>query len=60
MPITKEFTIRLEDRPGTLGTRSGTKRSEAERGLPARDGTMDQQRLGGAVPGAFSATQAAE
>ena len=25
-----------------------------------RDGTMDQQRLGGAIPGAFSTTQAAE
>jgi len=34
-------------------SRLGTERSEAERGLPARDGTMDQQRLGGAIPGAF-------
>jgi hypothetical protein len=38
----------------------GTERSEAERGFPVRDRTMDQQRLGGAVPGTFSATQAAE
>jgi Transposase DDE domain group 1 len=34
--------------------------SEAERSLPVRDGTMDQQRLGGAIPRAFSATQTAE
>jgi len=49
-------------RSGSTGelSRSGTERSEAERGLPVRDGTMDQQRLGGAVPGAFSTTQTAE
>jgi len=47
---------------GTSGelSRSGTERSEAERGFPVRDGTMDQQRLGGAVPGTFSANEAAE
>jgi len=43
--------------PGSGSTgelsRSDTECREAERGLPVRDGTMDQQRLGGAVPGHY-------
>jgi len=41
-------------------SRSGPEPGEVERGFPVRDGTLDQQRLGGAVPRAFFATPAAE
>jgi hypothetical protein len=46
-------------RPENYGPED-TEPSEMERDFPIRDGTMDQQRLGGAVPRAFSAAQAAE
>ena len=38
-------------------SRKDAEHSEAERSLPVREGTMDQQRLGGAIPRAFSAAQ---
>jgi hypothetical protein len=40
--------------------RADAKRGEVARSFSTRDGTMDQQRLGGAVPRTFSAAQAAE